>query len=182
MKGLKYLACALSAVAVCFAVYAAYAYVSFSRGGLDTGLAGQTDGAHYPDWGENLETLKADCDILDRDGLYLSKVYLIRRSDSVQLRFRMAYCIPFCHGDLLGDTEWVKLTDSSGNDYFGNLAVSASEIAGLNCIEASLIMDEETFSGLSGGKLTVSAVCTEGSGNGDGAYAGCEMEISVPEL
>lgn len=69
-----------------------------------------------------------------------------------------------------------------GNDYFGCLTVFPSEIARLNCINVTLVMDRDTFSAVSGSSLKVSAACTEG-GSGDGdSYAGCEVEILVPEM
>ncbi len=178
----KYLKHVLLAVVAGMAVYMIYAYDSFNRKGLDAWLVGQTDGEHYPDWGKDMEALEIDCNILDKDHILFSRVYLLQSSDSYQLRFRIAYNIPFLRGNLFGDTEWVKLADSYGNDYFGCLTVFPSEIAWLNCINVTLVMDRDTFSAVSGSSLKVSAACTEG-GSGDGdSYAGCEVEILVPEM
>ena len=76
----------------------------------------------------------------------------------------------------------MKLEDSDGNDYTEYLTVYSSRIAGLNCVNATLVMDEEIYSALSGGKLNVSAVCTEGGLNeNENSYASCQVEILVPE-
>ncbi len=179
---MKYLKYVLLVVVVGIVVYMAYTYVSFNRQGLDTWLAGQTDGDHYPDWEEDIEVLEVDRSILNKAHLFFSRVYLMKGSDSYQLRFRIAYSIPFLHGNLLGDTKWVKLEDSYGNDYSDCLTVYPSEIAGLNCINVALVLDADTFSVLSGGKLTVSAVCTEDGLNDENSYADCEVEIQIPEM
>ncbi len=179
---MKYLRYALLAVVAGMVVYMVYTYDSFSRKGLDTWLVGQTDGDHYPDWGKDFEVLEVDSSILKKVHLFISRVYLVKCSDNYQLRFRIAYSIPFLRGSLFEDTEWVELTDSYGNDYSNCLAVYPSDIAGLNCINASLIMDTDTFSAMSGGKLTVSVVCTESGLNAENSYANCEVEILVPEI
>ncbi len=63
---------------------------------------------------------------------------------------------------LLGWTAlWKAAFAGNQNDYSDCLTVYPSEIAGLNCINVALVLDADTFSVLSGGKLTVSAVCTE---------------------
>ncbi len=179
---MKYLRYILLAVVAGMVVYMTYAYVSFNRKGLDTWLVGQTDGDHYPDWEEDIEVLEVDRSILNKAHLFFSRVYLMKASDSYQLRFRIAYSIPFLHGNLFGDTKWVKVEDSYGNDYSGCLTVYPSEIAGLNCINVTVIMNADTFSVLSGGKLTVSAVCTESGLNDENSYADCEADILIPEM
>lgn len=179
---MKYLRYALLAVVAGIVVYMFYTYDSFSRKGLDTWLVGQMDGDHYPDWGKDIEVLEADSSILNKVHLFFSRVYLIKCSDSYQLRFRIAYSIPFLRSSLFEDTEWVELTDSYGNDYSDCLTVYPSDIAGLNCINVALVMDADTFSEMSGDKLTVSVVCTEGDLNDENSYANCEVEILVPEI
>lgn len=179
---MKYLRYALLAVMAGMVVYMVYTYDSFSRKGLDTWLVGQTGGDHYPNWGKDIEVLEADSSILNKVHLFISRVYLIKCSDSYQLRFRIAYSIPFLRGSLFEDTEWVELTDSYGNDYSGCLTVYPSDIAGLHCINATLVMDTDKFSAMSGGKLTVSVVCTEGGLNDENSYANCKMEILVPKI
>lgn len=179
---MKYLRYVMLAVVIGMVVYVLYTYDSFSRKGLDTGLVGQTDEDHYPDWGKDIEVLEADSSILNKAHLFFSRVYLIKRSDSYQLRFRIAYSIPFLRGSLFEDTEWVELTDSYGNDYSGCLKVYPSNIGGLNCINAALVMDADTFSAISGDRLTVSVVCTEGDLNDENSYANCVVEILIPEI
>lgn len=161
-----------------------YAYIGFYQQGLDTWLVGQTEADHYPDWEENVEITKLDRHILNKDHLFISKVYLLKGSTgSYQLRFRIAYSIPFMHGSLFQDTDWVKLADDEGNDYTGCLTVYASRIAGLNCVNATLVMDADTFSLLAGGKLTVSAICKDTDAlPAENGYAGCEVEILIPEM
>lgn len=182
MKYMKYLKYALLAIVIGMVVYMVYTYDSFTRKGLDVWLVGQTDEDHYPDWGKDIEVLQADSSILNKVHLLFSKVYLIKCSDSYQLRFRIAYSIPLLRSSLFEDTEWVELTDSCGKDYLGCLTVYPSDIAGFNCLNAALVMDADTFSAISGGKLTVSVVCTEGGLNDENSYANCEVEILVPEI
>lgn len=182
MKMKKYLKYALLLVAAATVVYMVYTYVSFNQKGLDTWLAGQTEENHYPNWEKEIWLLKADRNILNKSHLLISKAYLMKgASDSYQLRFRIAYCIPSLHGSLFEDTDWVKLADSNGNDYASCLTVYSSGIAGLNCINATLTMDADTFSALSGDKLTVSVVCTEDDSlHNKSSYANCEAEILIP--
>lgn len=175
----KYLRYAFAAVIAGIVIYMVYTHDCFSRKGLDTWLVGQTGEDHYPDWEENMEVTEIDRNILHSDHLSLSRVYLIKHVDSYQLRFRIAYSIPFLHNSLFEDTEWIKLTDSNGNDYFDCLTVYPSEGAGRNCIDVALVMDRDTFSAMSGGKLTVSAVCAEDAEN---VYANCEAEIMIPGI
>lgn len=178
----KYLKYILPMVVAGMVIYTVCAYVGFSRKGLDAWLAGQTDGDHYPDWEKDTEVLEVERDILKKAHLFFSKVYFIQSSGSCQLRFRIAYSVPFLHGDLLGDTRWVKLADSDGKDYSGCLTVYPSKIAGLNCLNVALVMDADTASALSGGKLNVSLVCTEGGLEDEKSYASCEAEIQLPEI
>ncbi len=178
----KYLRYVLWVVLAGMVIYLLYTYDSFSRKGLDTWLVGQTDGDHYPDWGKDAEVVEADYSILKKVHLFFSRIYLIKCSNSYQLRFRIAYSFPFLHSNLFENTEWVKLTDSHGNDYLDCLTVYPSEIAGLNCINVMLLMDESTFSSILGDKLTVSVVCTESDLNDESSYANCEVEILIPEI
>lgn len=175
----KYLRYALVAAIAGIVFYMVYAYDSFSRKGLDTWLVGQTEEDHYPDWEGNMEVLEIDRNIRSIRHLSLSRVYLIEYADSYQLRFRIAYSIPFLHNSLFEDTKWEKMTDSDGNEYFSRMTVYPSEIAGLNCINVALVMDADTFSAMSDGKLTVSAVC---AGDDENSYANCEVEILFPEI
>lgn len=177
----KYLKYALLIIVAGILFFMIYFYVGFYQKGLDTWLVGQTDEDHYPGWEKNIEIMKMDRNILNKDHLFFSKVFLLKGTDSYQLRFRIAYSIPFIHNSLFQDTDWVKLADSDGNDYSSCLTAYSSKIAGLNCINATLVMDKDTFSSLAGGKLIVFAVCTDDGPNAD-SYAGCEVEILVPEL
>ena len=157
-----------------------YVYDSFSRKGLDTWLAGQTGTDHYPDWGKDAEVLEVGRNIRNKSHLFFSKAYLLRNADNCQLRFRIAYNIPFMHGNLFTDTSWVKLEDSYGNDYSGCLTAYPSKAAGLNCIDVTLVMDADTFSALPGGKLTVSAVCAEVGSDEEDSYASFDVELLIP--
>lgn len=184
-KKLKYVLLVFAAGAVFLMVYT---YVGFSRKGLNTWFAGQTTEDHYPNWDDGaVDVYEADRSILNKDHLFFSKTYILKdcATDNYQLRFRFAYSIPFMRGDsLLQDTDWLKLTDSDGNDYQNCLTVYSSKVTGLNCINATLTMDGDTFSALSlsGDKLTVSVVCAEGGLNAENSYAGGEVEIQIPEI
>ncbi len=173
----KYLAFALSVIVIGIIAYTIFAYVRFSHEGLDIWLVGLTEDEHYPDWGKASKVQEVDCNILNKSHLFLSKVYLLEGADSYQLRFRIAYSIPFLRDSLFEDTDWLKLADADGNDYTGCLTVYSSRVAGLNCINATLVLDEDTFSALTGGKLSVSAACKDEAGF---SYAGCEFEILIP--
>lgn len=177
-KYLKYYALLIIVAGIVF--FTIYSYVGFYQKGLNIWLVGQTDEDHYPGWEKSVEITKMDRNILNQDHLFFSKVFLLKGTDSYQLRFRMAYNILFMHNSLVQDTDWVKLADSDGNDYSDCLTVYPSRIAGLNCINATLVMDEDTFSLLVGDKLIVSAVCSDDGPNAV-SYAGCEVEILIPE-
>ncbi len=179
----KTIAFALSAVVIGIIAYTIVTYIKFNHEGLDTWLVGQTADERYPDWGKASKVQEVDCHIRNKSHLFFSKVYLLEGGDSYQLRFRIAYSIPFLRGSLFEDTDWLKLADADGNDYTGCLTAYSSRIAGLNCINATLVLDEDTFSALSGGKLSVSAVCKDKAGRSaeNNSYAGCEVEILIPE-
>lgn len=180
---MRYLKKVLAALVVGIVIYIlGHAYIGFNWKGLDSWMQGQTAEDLYPDWEKDVEVLEADRGILDKSHLFLSRVYLIRHMSNYQIRFRIAYSIPFMHDNLLWDTSWVKLTDSYGNDYSDCLTVYASEISGLNCVNAVLAMDQEAFSALSGGRLTVSVVCSDDGQKNGSPYAHCEAEILVPEM
>lgn len=166
------------AVVAVLIAYLLCAYLGFYRNGLDTQLVGQTVDNHYPNWEERVDVQEIDRKIMNSDRLLFSKVYLIEGSDRRQIRFRIAYCIPFQHSDLLRDISWVKLSDSHGNDYSDCLTVFPSQIAGLYCVAAALTMDENTFSALEDGTLTVSLTCAENEA--ESSYARCEAEIRIP--
>lgn len=181
LKYVRYILLVIAAGAVFFMVYS---YVGFSQKGLNTWLVGQTAEDHYSNWdGAVDDVYEADRNILNKAHIFFSKVFVIKRSDSYQIRFRFAYSIPFMHDSLLQDTDWLKLVDSDGNDYQDCLTVYSSKITALSCIDATLTMDEDMFSELSGsGKLTVSVVCTEAGLNTESSYAGCEVEILIPGM
>ena len=179
---MKYLKYVLYAVLVGVIVWLFYTYDSISRKGLDTWLVGQTDGDHYPDWGRDVEVIEVDYTVLKKAHLIFSKIYLIKCSNSYQIRFRIAYSFPFLHSSLFEDTEWVKLADSQENDHLSCLTVYPDEISGFNCINVTMQMDANTLSTLSGNKLTVLVVCTEGDLNIESSYANCEVEILIPEI
>lgn len=155
-------------------------YTSFNRRGLDTGLAGLTEGDRFPNWVENEEVSQLDCEVLSKDRLLLSKVYLIKRADHFQIRFRVAYGIPFLSRDIWSDMAWT-IQDSAGNSYTNYIIVYGEQIAGLDCINVTLLMDEDAFSTLSDGKLTISAVCSD-DGSSDNIYAHCEAELAIPAM
>lgn len=178
----KYLKYVMLVIIAGIASLLIYTYVGFNRKGLDTWLVGQTEGERYPDWKGTVAVQEVGLDSLNRKHLFFSKVFLLKGTDSYQLRFRIAYSIPFLRSSLLADTDWVKVADADGNDYTGCLTVYPSAIAGLNCLNVTLVMEEDTFSALSGGRLTVSAVCAEEGLNAADSYAGFDAEILVPEL
>ncbi len=177
---MKYKKCILCAVLVVVVVWLFYSYDSIHRKGLDTWLVGQTAEDHYPDYGRDAAVLKTDYTVQKKEHLILSNVYVMKCSDNYQVRFRIAYNFPFLHSSFFTDTEWLKLTDSQGNDYFSCLTVYPSTIMGFHCIDVTIPMDADTFSKLSGSKLTVSAVCTEDDSNTENSYASCEVEIQIP--
>ena len=159
------------------------AYINFNQKGLKSGLVGMVSGDRYPNWESKEEVSPMDYHVLSRNGLYFSKVYLIKRATHFQVRFRIAYAVPFMHQDLLNDTKWI-ITDSAGNDYTNNIVVYTAQIAGLNCINVTLVLDEGAFSVLSGKEITFSAICSgsdyENSGI-ENSYAHCTTKIFFPE-
>lgn len=165
-----------------FYVYARHAFL---YNGLDRALLGQTAEDRYPDWekwnGSEVSS-GLEYDIQSKHSLCFSKVYLIGRANHYQVRFRIGYTIPFLHQELLGDTKWI-LEDSAGNNYTENMVVYTEQIAGLNCINVTLILDEEEFLALSGKELDFIAVCSkEGYDKADmeNSYAHCKVNMIFP--
>lgn len=164
-----------------FGFNAAY---SFNHNGLNQALVGMVEEDGYPDWNNwngSEKDSELKCDIMSKSGLSISKIYLIERANHYQIRFRIGCGIPFIHQDLLSDTWWI-LEDSEGNSYTGNMVVYAEQIAGLNCINVTLVLDEE-FADLSGKELNITAVCSEeGAAQADveNSYAHCKAKLLFP--
>lgn len=164
-----------------FGFHAAY---SFNHNGLDQALAGLVEEDRYPNW-DNWSSIEKNSelkyDIVSKSGLYISKIYFMERANHYQIRFRIGYRIPFMHQDLLSDTWWI-LEDSEGNSYTQNMVVYAEKIAGLNCINVTLVLDEE-LTDLSGKQLNITAVCSkEGHAKADAqnSYAHCKAKLLFP--
>lgn len=165
-----------------------YVYVrhAFLYNGLDRALPGLTTEDKYPDWekwngSEELRS-RLEYDVESKQGLYFSKVYLMERANHYQVRFRIGYMIPFLHQDLFEVTKWV-LEDSAGNSYTKNMVVYTEQIAGLNCINVTLVLSEEEFLTLSGKELNLIAICSkEGYDKADieNSYAHCKAKIIFP--
>lgn len=174
-----------SVLFVLLLLFSVSAYYAFLHHGLDRALLGQTAEDRYPDWekwnGREVSS-RLEYDIQSKRSLCFSKVYLIERANHYQVRFRIGYAIPFLHQELLGDTKWI-LEDSAGNNYTENMVVYAERIAGLNCINVTLILDEEEFLTLSGKELDFTAVCSkEGYEKADmeNSYAHCKVKVIFP--
>lgn len=157
---------------------------SFNHNGLNQALVGLVEEDGYPNWDNWNGSEKAselECDIVSKSGLYISKIYLVERANHYQIRFRIGCRIPFAHQELLSDTWW-SLEDSEGSSYTENMVVYMEQIAGLSCINVTLVLDKE-FADLSGKELNITAVCSkEGNAQADieNSYAHCKAKISFP--
>ena len=169
---------------ILFSAFGFNAAYSFNHNGLNQALAGLVEEDGYPNWdnwNSSEKNSELEYDIVGKSGLYVSKIYLIERANHYQIRFRIGCRIPFMHQDLLSDTWWI-LEDSEGNSYTGNMVVYAEQIAGLNCINVTLVLDEE-FADLSGEELNITAVCSkEGDAKADveNSYAHCNAKLLLP--
>ncbi len=57
------------------------------------------------------------------------------------------------------------------------------QIAGLNCMNVTLVLDGEEFSNLAGKELDFSAICSEQRGDTpdvEASYAHCDIRIAFP--
>lgn len=161
-----------------------HAVYSFNHNGLNQALVGMVEEDKYPEWdnwnGCEKES-ELECDIVSKSGLYISKIYLMERANHYQIRFRIGCRIPFMHQELLSDTWWI-LEDSEGRSYTDKMVVYAEQIAGLNCINVTLVLDGE-LADLSGKELNITAVCSkEGSAKTDveNSYAHCKAKLLIP--
>lgn len=166
-------------------VFGICTYDSFRHKGIDHALVGQVEEDRYPDWDSWNDSEKVsdmEYDIVSKRGLLISKIYLIERANHYQVRLRVAAGMPFSHPDLMRDTDWI-LQDSEGNSYTGNLVVYSEQIAGLNCVNITLVLDGEEFSNLSGKELSLTAVCSKERNDKasiENSYAHCEAKIEFP--
>nr|WP_300665071.1 hypothetical protein [uncultured Acetatifactor sp.] len=160
-------------------------YDSFHHNGLDQALVGQVEEDRYPDWGKWDSSTKVsglECDIISKSGLFVSDIYLIERANHYQVRLRIGCSMPFVHPELLQETWWV-LEDSAGNSYTENMVAYSEQIAGLNCMNVTLVLDGEEFSNLAGKELDFSAICSEQRGDTpdvEASYAHCDIRIAFP--
>ncbi len=161
-----------------------YAVYSFQHSGLDRALVGLVNEDGYLSW-EHWNASEKNTDlkyeIVSKSKLYISKIYLMERANHYQIRFRIGYGIPFMHGELLSDIDWV-LEDVKGNSYTENMVVFAERIAGLNCVNVTLVLDKE-FMDLSGEVLNITAVCSKGADAGaeiKKSYAHCQARLFIP--
>lgn len=174
-KKLIYVIVTVFALSIVFAVDV---FIQFNQDGLDHGIYGVVNGGKYA-W-EKEEVSKINYQIINCSNLYFSNVNLIKCSNFFQIRFRMAYIIPFKHKNFLGDTDWL-LIDSEGTDYTNAISAYASSIRGLNCINVTVTLDEDVFFNLLGKDLTMTVVCSNVNDlNKEEGYANCEVKMSIP--
>lgn len=160
-------------------------YVSFSRDGLDTGIFGVLPGDELPaNDGEIREEVSLlDYRVLESKHLFFSKVYLIERAGYYQIRFRVAYAVPFMHGNIMWDMK-LRIEDSQGNNYLNHVEtmIYPARIGGLNCVNITLVLDGQTYDALLGDKITFSAFFLEDEDSDrEDAYAQCKTEMSFEE-
>lgn len=164
-------------------VFIFYTFDSFRHKGIDQALVGQVEEDKYPDWDNWTDSEKVsemEYDIVSKKGLRVSELYLIQRAGHYQLRFRIAPGMPFSHPDLMRDTDW-SIEDSVGSSYTSNLLVYGEQMGGWNCINVTLLLNGEEFSGLSGKELNLTAVCSESEeADMENGYAHCELKIQFP--
>ena len=161
-----------------------YAFYSFGHSGLDRALVGLVEGDGYSSWDhwnkiEKTSTLEYD--IVSKSRLYISKIFLMERADHYQIRFRIGYGIPFMHQGLLNDIYWI-LEDGNGNSYTGNMVVYEERIACFNCVNVTLVLDNEIMD-LSGEVLNITAVCSKGADAGaenEYSSAHCQTRLFIP--
>lgn len=153
-------------------------YTAFNREGISVGIPGLVSEDTYPDWTGDEEVSRLGYDVLDRKGLSLSNVYLIRRAGHYQVRLRIGRWTPFTQEDLLSDVRW-NVEDEAGNSLTESMTVYTERIGGINCVNVTLVLDESEYSALEGGKITLSAVCRDSEdAAGEDGYAHCTAEIS----
>lgn len=165
-------------LAILFVSVLAYSvHTAFNREGISVGIPGLVSEDTYPNWTGDEEVSRLGCDILDRKGLSLSNVYLIRRAGYYQVRLRIGRSVPFTQEDLLSDVRW-NVEDEAGNSLTESMTVYTEQIGGINCINVTLVLDESEYSALAGGKITLSAVCRDSEdADGEDGYAHCTAEI-----
>ncbi|MBD5461053.1 MAG: hypothetical protein HDR26_08965 [Lachnospiraceae bacterium] len=177
MKKHKKMMIAVVSFVVLVFVYVLCVRADFNRKGIASGMRGLVSEDTYPNWASDREVSELDCNVLDRSGLSLSRVYLIRRAGYYQVRLRIGRTVPFTQEDLIGDIRWI-VEDQDGSSFTNSMTVYAERIGWINCVNVTLVLDESEYSSLTGGKITFSAVCQD-SENPDSkdSYAHCEAEI-----
>lgn len=177
MKKYKKIIIALACFVLLVLVYALFIHTDFNRKGIASGMRGLVPEDMYPNWAGDEEVSELDCNVLDRSGLSLSRVYLIRRAGYYQVRLRIGRTVPFSQEDLIGDIRWI-VEDQDGSSFTDNMTVYAERIGGINCVNVTLVLDESEYSSLTGGKITFSAVCQDSEKpDGEDGYAHCRAEI-----
>lgn len=159
-------------------VFAFCVHADFNRKGISAGLPGLISGDTYPDWEEDEEVSRLDCSVLEQSGLSVSHVYLIRRGGQYQVRLRIGRTVPFTREDLPGDIRW-KVEDGNGGSYTDDMSVYAERVGWINCVNVTLVLDENEYLSVSGGKITFSAVCVDSENTDvENEYARCTAEIT----
>lgn len=152
-------------------------HTAFNREGISVGMPGLVSGDTYPDWTGDEEVSRLRCNVLDRSGLSMSNVYLIRRAGHYQVRLRVGRSVPFTQEDLLSDIRW-NVEDEAGNSFTDSMTVYTERIGGINCVNVTLVLDESEYVSLVGGKITFSAVCRDSEdADGEDGYAHSTAEI-----
>ena len=176
---------AVALVIILFAGFGFSTYYSFNQNDLNQALVGQVEEDRYPDWGKwdsSTKVSKLEYGITSKSGLVISDIYLIERANHYQVRLRVGCSMPFVHPELLQETWWI-LEDSAGNSYTENMVAYTEQIAGLNCINVTLVLDGEDFSNLAGKELAFSAICSEQRGtmpDVEASSAHCDIRIAFP--
>lgn len=165
---------------ILFSIFGFHTYISFNRKGLDQQILGPDEYSFRDDRDSTQKVSEPEHEVVQRNGLFLSKIYLIERAGHYQIRFRFGNRIPFMHPELLNDTYWI-VEDSAGNSYTSNMTVYAEQISGLNCVNVTLELDGEEFLNLAEKELNITIICSkerEIQPDIKDSYAFCQVKIS----
>ena len=129
---------------------------NFNNRGIDSPLIAELNEIDY----ENPQSLvRINPDII-KNNYSISNFYLMTYESEMQIRFRIAYPVPFMHGDIFGDTAFY-LQDSEGNDLTYCIHTYSETFAGLNGINVTMIFDKDTYMSLLGEPLNLTIASSE---------------------
>lgn len=149
-----------------------YCVNTFKNKGVDSRIV-TTQEEYYA---ELMNRNKIKPDVTKQKNYVISNVFVMQYKTQTQIRFRLAYPIPFMNENIYRGTGFT-IKDSTGNELTSMASTYSETCMGLNGINFTLILNETVYIPKSGERLFFVIWSSKGTEARD-SY--CEFEITIP--